>query len=441
MKLLTTIILALFAAAGIGLILSEDPGYTMISMGSWTIETSVAVLVVFILLVFVILYFLVRLTLGILLAPGKAVLANRHYQVRRSYRLLAKGLGELIEGRWKAAEITLMKGAESSKAPALHYAGAARAAQQLKEQWRRDGYLRKAEDLSGSGGLIGKLARAEMMLENQDPAAARAIVFPLYKGPNPQHPRVLELLARSNAELGEWQKVRELLPALGKYGPLTDVAYTQIQLQTYAELLTHVAHTGTLEDLQQLWREVPEKLRTDETLLLSYAGYLRDHNASHEAETLLREALNQRWSDPLVIGYGEIGRGNTLAQLATAEEWLTKHPQDSYLLLTCGRLARRGNQLDKARTYLEQSLKALVSPDAYQELGEVLEETNDNDGARQCYHAALRLLSGRLEEKEGAAVLATGEESAQITSSEGQSSLTKAHEQPSLTQNPQPSAS
>ncbi|NJN48293.1 MAG: hypothetical protein HC808_19470 [Candidatus Competibacteraceae bacterium] len=440
MKLLITIIVALFAAAGIGLILREDPGYTLISMGSWTIETSVAVLVVFLFIAFVVFYFAVRLILGILLAPSRAFTANRYYQVRRSYRFLAKGLGELIEGRWKAAEISLLKGAEHSKAPALHYAGAARAAQQLKEPWRRDGYLHKAEALTGTNGLVGKLARAEMLLENQEPAAARAVVLPLFKGPNPHHPRVLELLVRSNAELGEWQKVRELLPDLGKYGPLTDSAYAQIQAKTYAELLTHIAHTGTLEDLQRLWREVPDALRTEDTLRLSYAGYLRDHHAAHEAETLLREALKQRWSDPLVIGYGEIGRGNTIAQLATAEEWLTEHPQDPYLLLTCGRLARRGNQLDKARTYLEQSLKALVSPDAYQELGEVLEEANDHDGARQCYHAALRLLSGRLEDKEGAAVLATGEESAQIASPE-QPSLTKAREQPSLTQNPQPSAS
>ncbi|MEE4380271.1 MAG: heme biosynthesis HemY N-terminal domain-containing protein [Candidatus Competibacteraceae bacterium] len=440
MKLLITIIFALFAAAGIGLILREDPGYTLISMGTWTIETSVAVLVVFLVIAFVVLYFLVRLILGILFAPSRAFTANRHYQVRRSYRLLAKGLGELIEGRWKAAEITLLKGAEHSKAPALHYAGAARAAQQLKEPWRRDGYLHKAEDLPGTNGLVGKLSRAEMLLENHEPAAARSIVLALYKGPNPHHPRVLELLARSNADLGEWQKVRELLPDLGKYGPLTDTAYTQLQLQTYSESLTHVAHTGTQEDLQRLWREVPEPLRTDDTLLLSYAGYLRDHHAPHEAETLLREALNQRWSDPLVIGYGEIGRGNTAAQLATAEGWLTEHPQDPYLLLTCGRLARRSNQPDKARTYLEQSLKALVSPDAYQELGEVLEEANDHDGARQCYHAALRLLSGRLEDKEGAAVLATGGESAQIASPEPPS-IAKPTEQPSLVQDPQPSAS
>jgi HemY protein len=140
-----------------------------------------------------------------------------------------------------------------------------------------------------------------------------------------------------------------------------------------------------------------------------------------------------------VAGYGEIGRGNSTAQLATAEGWLKQHPQNAHVLLTCGRLARRSRQLDKARGYLEQSLKALTTPDAYQELGEVLEESGDKEGARQCYRAALNLLSGRMQEKEGVAVLAAGETGK--LAKPGQSSLGKDTGQPSLAQNPQPSTS
>jgi uncharacterized protein HemY len=45
-------------------------------------------------------------------------------------------------------------------------------------------------------------------------------------------------------------------------------------------------------------------------------------SATDDAEALLREAINRRWSVKLVVGYGMLGRGNATAQLATAEGWL-----------------------------------------------------------------------------------------------------------------------
>lgn len=404
MKLLVGIIVALFAAVGLALILKEDPGYALLSIGHWTIETSVAVFVFFLIVAFFVVYLLIRSAVRVWQAPRQLLAANQRRRLRRSQQLLARGMRELAEGHWKTAEIIFIKGVDHSRTPALHYIGAARAAQKLRADERRDGYLSKATDLANKDILAVKLTRAELLLEDKQPAKARDILVPLY-GAYPRQPKVLELLAGSFQELGDWAKLQDLLPELGKRAVFDEPRYTQLQLQVYGALLADTARTGTLADLRALWKQIPKALRSEEPLLIGYAGHLRDHDGATEAEALLRDALSQRWSDKLVVGYGELGRGSFTAQLATAERWLKQHDNDPYLLLTLGRLAKRGHQFDKARAYLEQSIALLANPDAYQELGEVLEETGDKEIANQYYRTSLRLLSGRPETKEGVALL------------------------------------
>ena len=103
-----------------------------------------------------------------------------------------------------------------------------------------------------------------------------------------------------------------------------------------------------------------------------------------------------------MVGYGMLGRGNATAQFAAAERWLVQHGDDPHLLLTLGRLAKRCQQNAKARDYLERSIQIMPTPDAYQELGELLESLHELTHAGQCFHAGLRLLVGKPQEKQGA---------------------------------------
>lgn len=410
MRFVIALVLALFAAAGIAWVLRGDPGYALVSIGSWTVETSVAFAVVFLLVAFLLVYLSVRLLVRLWRVPSQARAMSRSNRRRRAHWLLTRGIAQLLEGRWKAAEISLMKGAQVSQSPGLYYIGAARAARRLGAQWRSDGYFYKADKLSESETLMMKLAQAELLLEDGKPAEARDMLLPLLDQQR-RPPRALELLARSYEQLEDWEHLRGLLGDLNKSHVLDDARYTQLQRHTYRALLNDVSGNGSLSDLQNLWRGIPELLRGEEALMIDYAGYLRDHDAASDAETLLRAAINRHWSDRLVVGYGEIGRGNLTAQLDSAEGWLKDHRDNPYLLLTCGRLAKRSRQLEKARGYLERSLAALPTPDGFQELGEILEERGDLEGALRCYRKSLQLLSGQAEEKPGVAVIAPGRES------------------------------
>ena len=408
MRLLAGIILTLFASVWLALSLKQDPGYAMFSIGEWTVETSFAFLLLFLASLFVAFYFLVRLAIRLWRTPAQTLAANRRRLQKRARRLFNLGSRQMAAGQWEAAEKTLLKGAEHSETPALHYLSAARATHHLSDvKWRRDLHLRKAEDSPDADKLAVQLARAEFLLDDQQAELARPILEALL-ALNPRHPGVLQWLAKTYQQTRAWEPLQKLLPELQKHKVFGPEPFAELQRETYQALLEMAAAGGSLDKLRGLWKQAPAVLREkDEEFLIGYATSLCDYGAIDDAEALLREAIARRWSVKLVVGYGMLERGNAAAQLATAESWLVQHGDDPHLLLTLGRLAKRCQQHAKARNYLERSIQLMPTPDAYQELGELLEAQHELTNASQCFHAGLRLLVGKPQEKQGAMLPAT----------------------------------
>ena len=403
MRLLIGIIVTLFVSVWIALALRQDPGYAMVSIGQWTIETSLAFFVIFLGLVFLGFYALVRLAIRLWKTPVQTLRANRRRLQKKAQRLFNLGSRQLAAGQWAAAEKTLINSAEYSETPALHYLNAARATHHLSDvRWRRDLHLREAEDSPDADQLTVQLTRVEFLLDDRQAEQARPILESLHTL-NPRHPGVLLWLARTYQQLQAWEPLQLLLPEVQKQKALGPEPLAELQAQTYRALLDIAAASGSLDRLRTLWKQAPTALREeDEAFLIAYATALCDGNAFDDAEAVLREAINRRWSAKLVVGYGRLERGNAAAQLATAETWLVQHGDDPYLLLTLGRLAKRCQQPAKARDYLECSIRIMPTPDAYQELGELLESVHELTYAGQCFHAGLRLLVGKPPEQQGA---------------------------------------
>ena len=403
MRLLIGIIVTLFVSVWIALALRQDPGYAMVSIGQWTIETSLAFFVIFLGLVFLGFYALVRLAIRLWKTPVQTLRANRRRLQKKAQRLFNLGSRQLAAGQWAAAEKTLINSAEYSETPALHYLNAARATHHLSDvRWRRDLHLREAEDSPDADRLTVQLTRVEFLLDDRQAEQARPILESLHTL-NPRHPGVLLWLARTYQQLQAWEPLQLLLPEVQKQKALGPEPLAELQAQTYRALLDITAASGSLDRLRILWKQAPAALREeDEAFLIAYATALCDGNAFDDAEAVLREAINRRWSAKLVVGYGRLERGNAAAQLATAETWLVQHGDDPYLLLTLGRLAKRCQQPAKARDYLERSIRIMPTPDAYQELGEWLESVHELTYAGQCFHAGLRLLVGKPPEQQGA---------------------------------------
>lgn len=408
MRLLISIIVTLFASVWVAMLLRDEPGYVLFSMGSWTIETSLTFFVIFLVFAFFVFYALVRLMVRLWQTPVQTLQAHQQRLHRKAQRLLDLGLRQLSAGQWVAAEKTLLKSSEYSETPALHYLNAARAVHHMNNvKWRRDLHLRRAEDSPDADNLTVQLTRAEFLLDDGDAEQARVILEALHSL-NLRHPRVLQWLAKTYQQLHAWEPLQKLLPEVQKQKAISPEAFADLQAQTFRALLEIAAAGGSLDALRALWKQTPAILREgDEELLVAYATALCECQAIEDAETLLREAINHRWSAKLVVGYGMLGRGNATEQLATAESWLAQHGDDAYLLLTLGRLAKRCQQNAKARDYLERSIQLMPTPDAYQELGELLESLHELTYAGQCFHAGLRLLVGKPQAQYGTMLPAT----------------------------------
>lgn len=405
MKLLIGFILAPALAVLLGLQLKKDPGYVLISIGNWTLETSVFVFAILTLLLFMAGYLVVRYTFRLLHLRRDFHRMGSRRRHRKGQQLLTKGIQSLAEGRWATAEAAFARGAPLSETPVVHYLGAARAAQRLEATDRRDAYLEKAAELRGrDAALVAGLSRAELLLEAHQPDAAMQVLEPLH-GRHPRQPRVLDMLAQCYRATGEWEKLRVVYPELKKRHAIPETRLHQLQRETWQGLLTQAAARDGLEGLKTLWKQVPRHLRDDEAVVITQAGLLRDHDDADGAAHLIRDALKKQWSDVLVVGFGQLERGHVKGQLATAEGWLKSHPDNPHLLLTAGRLAQRAGELAKARDYLERSIARMPTPDGYEALGEVLIEAKDEAGANRCFRTGLRLLSGKPEVRQADEVL------------------------------------
>ena len=171
-----------------------------------------------------------------------------------------------------------------------------------------------------------------------------------------------------------WHRILEILPQLENKTWVSKEQKQQLQQEFYEHLLIEEKYTYNLSTLENLWDNLSTKLKKDPLLLNFYIQGLIRHHEDTKAESLIIKQLKRQWFGPLVSTYSLIKSINPARQLAIAEKWLKKHPDDPYLLLSLGRLCKQRKLWGKARDYLEKSLIYDSSnSEAYLELGELLE--------------------------------------------------------------------
>lgn len=390
MKLLILFIVVLIGAVGAALVVLEDPGYVLVRYGPWTAETTLSLFVIALLVAYVALYYLGRLLGGFWRLPGRVHAWQHHRHRDRARASFDRGTTALAEGRWRAAERELLRYVRYADAPMLNYLGAARAAQHLGLPERRDRYLREAYQSAPSAEVAVGLTQAELQIAHQQLEQALATLTHLHSV-EPRNGYVLRLLVRVYEELRDWRHLRELLPLVRRREIMSESAVHELERRVHAQLLHHSAEAGDVEALRVHWRELPRQLRDEEDLLLDYARALQAHGAADEAEGLVRGALRKRWSDRLIHLYGLLESDEIARQLSVAEEWLKEHGKNPVLLLSLGRLCLRNRLWGKARIYLESSIALGPRPEAYKELGALLEHMGDRDAAMQCYREGMAL--------------------------------------------------
>lgn len=404
------LLLALFVALGMGAYaayaLRSQTGYVLIRLGDWSVETSVAGLLLAAVVLGLGSWLLLRLITGGLQLPEALRGSLRRHRQSRAWKRFEEGFSQFLRGDYKTAEHSLARSAKDLPAGHLAYLTAARAAQEqvsgqakgpAPEQAqnrgpaaRRDHYLQTVIDQHGATAALAELVRAELALARGDAAAARdAAVLACRHAPCAA--QALYLRAQALCQLQDWDSLLALLTDKSA-ARLLDPARTEAcWLRCVQALLTRAATAQQVDQIQRIHAQAPERIRQHRQTRLAYVRALAQVQAANEAAASIVSALTNDWDSELVDCYGRLALPDPLAQLAQAEHWLATHGERRELLLAAGRCCLRNKLWGKARSYLQAAQRARLDSAVSLELGHLCEQTGQQDEALQHYRRGLEL--------------------------------------------------
>lgn len=391
MKSIVIVLLALAAGMGLMLLASQDAGYVMFKYAGWKIETSVIVVLIALGIIFWLLYLLFR-SWGLLRrSPKNMQKWQAARKTQQAHTALTKGLIALEEGSWDKAERLLLRNVKHSDTPLLHYLAAARVAQYQALPERRDDYLRLAHETTDKADVAVGLVQAELQLAAGQKEQAVASLQHL-RTLAPKHPQVLKNLQEVYADMDQWQDVQSVLPALKKRHILPSATVKELAQDATAGQLDKAVQAEDWSGLATIWRDAATKLRQTSPVLTSYVKGLIAQGEQMQSLQLIESFMRKKWSDSLVYLYGQIDGDDSLAQLAKAEKWLKKHPNNPWLLLSAGRLARKNQMWERAEEYLLDSISYGARGETYEVLAQVLSASGKADAASNAYQQGLALM-------------------------------------------------
>jgi len=381
---------ALIVGALLAHVLLADPGYVAIRFAGYLIEMSAITFA----LVMIAAYFLLRLTIKAFRARRlwrEAQVQRRQDRARRS---LARGLLEMSEGNWAESEETLTRSARDAEMPAAHYLVAARAADLQGASDRRDDWINRALDVSGSERAPALIMQAEMHLKHKQYQAALAALKQLEQS-HSANARAVLLQARIYRQTGDWQALAALEPRIRSTRGVSTAFIDEAVAQIYLDRLQAASAAHDMDALNAAWKDLPKSLALRPELVVAYARGAMACAENAVAEAELRRLLNRQWDEAAVLAYGELDTEDALITLERAEQWLPDHREDAALLFTCARLSIRAELYGKARSYLQTSIDIRPRLEAWHLLATLLEQLGEREQANQALSNALVHAMGR----------------------------------------------
>lgn len=373
----------------------NDPGYVLIGIGHWSLETSLTVFAVVEVIGFFLLYSFFRLMEGLLRMPGRLSKRRRNVKFNRSQEALIAGLFDAADGNWERAENILVKHAAHSGAPLLHYLTAARAAQSRGAIDKRDEYLKKAAEQASDNDLTVGLTQAELHLSEQEFHQALETLGKLHSI-NPGHARVLKMMHQAYQHLGDWEGLSRLLPSLQQNKILMETEVKLLETKTFSTLLKQAAEKGDMSAIQSCWDDIPDHIKTLPGVANIYFAAMIKCGAGARLESDIIRQLSKHWDSTLLTLFANLDVGDVAKQLQACEQWLAVYANDPALLRVLGKLSLKAGQMEKSEQYLLKSLHIEASVGAYQLLGEVMFSKGDKDKACEHFKRGLQLASNEV---------------------------------------------
>ena len=370
----------------------DNPGYVLMGVGHWSLETSLLFFLGAQAIGFLLLYFFFRFVGVLIKAPKKFAKNRQNIRFNRSQEALISGMVDSAEGNWEKAEKVLIKHASNSGAPLLHYLTAARAAQSRGAIDKRDEYLRKATEQSGETDIAVGLTQAELHLSSNQFDQALETLTKL-QSIDASHATVLQLLHQTYQKLGDWEGMRKLIPSLNENKILLEAEVKLLESDTFSRLLKKAAKRKDPIDIQKLWSEIPEHIKSTQGILAIYFAAMIEAKAGAQIEEDVASSLTKKWDETVLVIFGNIESSDYSKQLQTAEQWMAVHSTNSILLRVLGKISIKCLQMEKAEQYLTKSVGIEPTVAGYQLLGDVLIAKGDTLKASENYKKGLELAS------------------------------------------------
>lgn len=390
MKRLIYLVIILLLSVFLGLKIAEDPGYALFVYRNWTVEMPLWFAMLGLLVGLLVFFFILRFfdAIDASWAGWKNWLRLR--RKHKSYSKTTRGLIELLEANWKAAENDLMSSVDQSDAPLINFLAAAKAAHEMGSYERRDVYLRKAYDLSPQTHIAVGLMQAQLQISQGKLEQAYATLDQL-RNQAPRQVQVLKLLERVCIRLGDWKNLLKLVPSLRKANLITSEQMMQLEGNAYQELLQTTSRSPSSQTVRDIWKQMPRKQQKNPDVVAAYVKQLmRFADTTSERDELIVKTLKNNWHDDLVRYYGLLKTADAGKQLKTAEGWQKNYGLHASLSLTLARISIYCQLWGKAKTYFEECLKQETMPEAYFEYGNLLVQLHDSNAALQSYREGLK---------------------------------------------------
>ena len=356
--------------------LADDPGYVLITLRGYSIESTLVVAIAAVLLAWA----LLRIAVWLLRLPFRAW---RRHARRIARDRLAGGLLALHEGRWARAEKLLTRAASDPalRRPAL--IAALRAAQSRGDLERVAALRTQLADAASQASLsLSSMARR---LAAKDAPAMRCVLARVPAGAD-------GTTARSSCRCARWQLGARRKPSrccLRCARPSCSRRSARcLRADLIAQSLRQSRHA---DELAQRWASATRAQRSDSRIVAAYAERASALGFEDQAAAAIEHALKKRWSDDLARLYGHVPRGQRGSPLKAAEHWLKAQPNSPALLLALGRLCREESLWGKAEDYLHRALAQGAGGEAWEELGHAYSAQRDDARARVAYANALRV--------------------------------------------------
>lgn len=319
--------------------ISLDDSFVVWVFGNTTVEMPLWFTIAALLLTMYTISLVFRLLKSLVKAPDTFASWMGKRKRKQAQSLTLQGLLLQLEGHFDKAQHAQTKAIPKSAAPALNHLLAAQAFISAKDLSSAEEHIRTASGLLPDAKIPLGIFHAKMLQQVGVFEKAHYIIQTL-AAENPNHAYLQEQLVQSYQLRGEKDRALALL----------------------AE------------------KQAKKQLK-DSDEIAQYARLLIDNQRDDDAEALLRRHLNTHWHRDWVACYGEAAASDGAAQLAHAEKWLLKHPEEPVLHLALARICQRQKLWAKARDYYESYLARERDETAANDLVQLLQALGEQERA------------------------------------------------------------